>query len=372
MSTRPLHPALSHMVTMGDRLALHPRRLQLLLDGIFVVIALATFAQLWDPDVLFHGIWVVLTLQAFLFGLRVSVLRIALAMFLLVLYFELGASTGPGHPGFAELDLAEWPLMIVIAVLVAVMADRVATTSRRYAELYRDASERLLTAQEDERKRLGRDLHDGVGQTLTAIVLTMDAAESCLWAGERTPSAMARSAILRAQELAAIALDETRDVAYRLRPARFVENGLVAAVKRLAETAGVSVTVVADADLTRPGVLDPDDEMSVYRVVQEALSNAIRHAHAQRIRVELTSDGRILTVRVTDDGVGFDSSTKDDRGLGLAGMRERALILRADLAIESTPGKGSRVVMRVPLPAADAPASPTPAAQGLAQSEASR
>ena len=81
--------------------------------------------------------------------------------------------------------------MVVIAVLVAVMADRVAATSRRYAELYRLASDRLLTAQEDERKRLGRDLHDGVGQTLTAIVLTLDATESSLWAGEQAPSAMA-------------------------------------------------------------------------------------------------------------------------------------------------------------------------------------
>ena len=213
---------------MGDRRG-HPLRLQLLLDGAFIALALATFAQVWDPDILFHGIWVVLTLEAFLFGLRVSAVRIALAMVLLVAYFALGASTGPSDPGFAELDLAEWPLMVVIAVVVAVMADRVASTGRRYAELYRRASDRLLTAQEDERKRLGRDLHDGVGQTLTAIVLTLDAAESTLWAGELAPSAMARSGIGRAQELAAIALDETRDVAYRLRPARFVETGLVAA-----------------------------------------------------------------------------------------------------------------------------------------------
>ncbi len=350
MTTRSTHPAFVNMAMLGDRLARHPWRLQLILDGAFVVLALATFAQVWDPDVLFHGIWVVLTLQAFVFGLRVSVVRIFLAMVLLVAYFELGAATGPGSPAFAQLDLAEWPLMIVIAVLVAVMADRVATTSRRYAELYRRASDRLLTAQEDERKRLGRDLHDGVGQTLTAIVLTLDAAESSLWAGERAPSAMARSGIGRAQELAAIALDETRDVAYRLRPDRFVETGLVAAVKRLADTAGVEISVVADPVLSHPGLLDPEDEMSVYRIVQEALANAIRHAHAQRIRVELTSDGVVLTIRIVDDGIGFDVDATKDRGLGLAGMRERALILRADLSLESTPGMGSTVVMRVPLP----------------------
>lgn len=349
MTIRTTHPARSDLTTMGDRLARHPWALQLTLDAVFVVIALATFAQVWDPDVLFHGIWVVLSLQAFLFGLRVSVVRIALAMLLLVAYFSVGVSTGPGDPGFAQLDLAEWPLMLVIAVVVAVMADRVATTSRRYAELYRRASERLLTAQEDERKRLGRDLHDGVGQALTALVLTLDAAESTLWAGEQAPSAMARAGIGRAQELAAIALDETRDVAYQLRPARFVETGLVAAVKRLADTAGVPITVTADPELTRPGVLEPEDEMSVYRVIQEALSNATRHAQARRIRVELTTDGVLLTVRVSDDGVGFDQNSSEDRGLGLAGMRERALILRAALSIDSTPGEGSTVVLSVPL-----------------------
>jgi signal transduction histidine kinase len=344
---------LTNLATLGNRIA-RPVRLRLVLDGAFLVLALATFEQVWDPDILFHGIWVVLTLQAFLFGLRVSVLRIVLAMVLLVAYFSVGVSTGPSDPGFAHLDLAEWPLMVVIAVMVAVMADRVATTSRRYAELYRRASERLLTAQEDERRRLGRDLHDGVGQTLTAMVLTLDAAESTLWAGEQAPSAMARAGIGRAQELAAIALDETRDVAYQLRPARFVETGLVAAVKRLAETAGVPITVNADPELTRAGVLEPEDEMSVYRVIQEALSNATRHAQARRIRVDLTTDGLVLMVRISDDGIGFDQGSSEDRGLGLAGMRERALILRAALSIDSTPGEGSTVVLRVPL----VPASP--------------
>jgi signal transduction histidine kinase len=368
MTIRSTHPAAWNIGRIGDRLG-RPRRLQLALDGAFIVIAVATFEQLWDPDILFHGIWVVLTLQAFLFGLRVSVLRILLAMVLLIVYFDLGAANGST---FLELDLAEWPLMVVIAILVAVMADRVAATSRRYAELYRRASDRLLTAQEDERKRLGLDLHDGVGQTLTAIVLTLDAAEQALWAGERAPSALARSGILRAQELAAIALDETRDVAYRLRPGRFAETGLVAAVRRLADSAGVPVSVIADMDLAKPGILDPENEMTVYRVVQEALSNAIRHARAKTIRIELTSDQTVLTVRVMDNGIGFDATAKEDRGLGLAGMRERALIARADLAIESGPKIGSTVTLSVPLASASRPAAPRPTAHGLARPRGSR
>lgn len=371
MTTRTTHPAMANLATLGNRLA-RPNRLRLVLDGAFVVLAVATFKQVWDPDILFHGIWVLLTLQAFLFGLRVSIVRIVTAMLLLVAYFAVGASTGPQDPGFIELDLAEWPLMVVIAILVAVMADRVAATSRRYAELYRRANDRLLTAQEDERKRLGLDLHDGVGQTLTALVLTLDAAEQSLWAGERAPSALARSGIRRAQELAAIALDETRDVAYRLRPARFVETGLVAAVKRLADTAGVPITVVADPELTRSGLLDPEGELSVYRVVQEALSNAIRYSRSRHIRIELTSDDAVLTVRVTDDGIGFDATAKEDRGLGLAGMRERAIVLRAGFAIDSAPSRGTRVTMTVPLPPTGSALAAGAGASALARHEVSR
>ena len=349
MTIRITHPALANLVTLGDRLA-RPLRLQLFLDGIFLVLALAAFDQAWDPDILFHGIWVVLTLHALFFGLRVSGLRIALALVLLVAYILLGTAVKPTNPAFEALDVREWPLMSAMVIITAVIADGVAATSRRYAELYRRASDRLLTAQEDERNRLGRDLHDGVGQTLTAIVLTLDSAEASLWAGEHAPSEMARSGIRRAQELAAIALDETRDVAYRLRPARFVEAGLVAAVGRLADTAGVPIMVVTDPDLAVPGLLEPEDEMGVFRVVQEALSNATRYSNARRIAVTLSSDGYFLEVRVTDDGIGFDTSTTASRGLGLAGMRERAAILRAELSVESSPGQGTTVTMRVPLP----------------------
>ena len=122
------------------------------LDLVFLAAALAIFGQVSDPDVLFHVIWVVLTLQAFLFGLRVSIARIVIAGILLVTYFNLGALDEPGGLEFAALDLAEWPLMIVIAVIVAVMADRLSSTTRHYAELYRRASDSLLTAQESERQ----------------------------------------------------------------------------------------------------------------------------------------------------------------------------------------------------------------------------
>ena len=371
MTIRTDRSLMSKLHLVAERLLSQPRRVRILLDLVFVVTAVAAFAQVWDPDVLFHLIWVILTIEAFLFGLRLTAARIAVAMLLLLAYFNLGSMAGPTGPNVAALDLAEWPLMVVIAAIVAVMADRVAATSRQYAELYRRASDRLLTAQEDERKRLGRDLHDGVGQTLTAVVLTLDAAESQMWAGERAPSTLARAAILRAQELAAIALDETRDVAYRLRPDRFVETGLVAATNRLAASAGVPITVVAPADLAVPGLLDPEDEMNVYRIVQEAVSNAIRHARAKHIRIEFESLNGELTVSVTDDGVGFEPGDAEERGLGVAGMRERALILRSGLDVRSVRGVGTRVSITVTLHHRPE-TSPSPSIAGIAHEGVAR
>ena len=153
-----------------------PRRLQLVLDGCAVALAAASFAQVSDPDLLFHCIWVVLAVEAFLFGLRFTMVRIVIVMALVVVYAVIAEQAS----GMVDLGgLAEWPLMAVIAITVAVMADQLASTSRRYANLYRQANDRLLTAQEDERLRLARDLHDGVGQTLTALRFTLDAAVRC-------------------------------------------------------------------------------------------------------------------------------------------------------------------------------------------------
>ena len=338
----------SKLHNVGPWVVATPRLLRVLLDLVFLLSALGAFAQVWDPDILFHMIWVVLALEAFLFGLRPTATRIAIAGLLLLGYFNL-ATLQPGADEVMVLDLAEWPLMLVIAVIVAVMADRLSTTSRHYAELYRKASDQLLTAQEDERRRLGIDLHDGVGQTLTALVLTLDAAEADLWADGEATAPRGAGAIHRAQELAAIALDETRDVAYRLRPDRLVETGLVAATERLASSAGAPTAVVADPALKVSGLLAPEDEMNVYRIVQEALNNAVSHAGASRIQIEFRASRGHLTATVSDDGKGFDEAAVNHQGLGMPGMRERALVLRSNLVVRSKPGGGTTISVTTPL-----------------------
>jgi signal transduction histidine kinase len=313
-----------------------------LLDIAALCLLFAAFAGLGNVEVLLQACWVTLGVGAFLYGLRVAVLRILMTSLLAALYFIVVSSVS-----LASLESEEWPLMIGVALIVAVLADRSATSAARYATLYRQASERLLTAHQEERARLARDLHDGVGQTLTAVLLTLDAAEAELAAGPTWPAPVARSTIQRAHTLAASALDEARDVAAQLRPIRIHEIGLGAALFDLAGAAGVPVEVRFDPATLPPGLLQPEREIDAYRIVQEAIGNAARHSRANHIWVDLRASDREVGIEVGDDGAGFDGSTRT-RGLGLAGMHERAAMIRARLDVRSRPGEGTIVKLVIP------------------------
>ncbi len=320
-----------------------------LLDTIGIGLAVAVLAQVEDADILLHIVWIVLAIEAFTFGLRVAAVRITAAT-LFVIAYAVAANweAAPTAAALVDLDVKEWPLMAMIAIVVAVMADRVTSTGRRYAALYRAASDRLLTAQEDERKRLAADLHDGVGQTMTALGLTLDAAEAAL-ACPDTPDRVARESLHRAREMAGLALDDVRGVAFRLRPARLREAGLMAGLSELAASAGTAVEFSADASLKRPDLLEPALEVDAYRIVQEALGNATRHGHATRVEMRVRRISRTLRIEVADDGVGFDPGRVTGRGLGLASMEDRARAVHGKLEVRSRPGAGTLVRLDVPL-----------------------
>jgi two-component system, NarL family, sensor histidine kinase UhpB len=327
--------------------AIGPVAMRRLLDLSAYCLAFATFARLADTEILLHALWVTVGVGAFLYGLRIALLRILIAAVVAIGYSAVGQAVG--YPLILEpLDFAEWPLMILISAIVAVLADRISTSAQRYAALYRQASDRLLTAHEEERGRLARDLHDGVGQTLTAVVLTLDAAEAELWAGPGAPSTLAQGTMRRAQLLAATALEEARDVAAQLRPTRIHEMGLGAALSNLAKSAGVAVAVRFDPTKLPPGLLEREREIDAYRIVQEAIGNAARHSHASNIWIDGdVIDGRMRLI-VGDDGVGLEQAAWG-RGLGLAGMQERTAILRGRLDVHSRPGEGTVVQLQVPL-----------------------
>lgn len=336
-------------------------RTRRLLDVGTVALAVALFAGLADPEVLLQALWVTIGIGAFLYGLKVALARIALVGALVPAhaFVSLRLRFEPFEP-MDTMDYVEWPLMAGIGIIVAFLADLIATSARRYAGLYRQASDRLLTANEDERGRVARDLHDGVGQTLTAMVLTLDAAEAELRSASSVPTEHALASLRRAQTLATDALDEVRDVAARLRPARIHEIGLGAAIRNLALTAGLPVDVRLEPGSLPPGRFEPEREIEVYRIVQEAVGNAARHSLARSVWIDGRSEGSWLRLVIGDDGVGFDESATE-RGLGLAGMRERAMMLNGELEVRSTAGAGTTVELLVP----DA-ARPRPSTAGLA------
>jgi signal transduction histidine kinase len=328
----------------GSRSGLDPVATRRVIEAASYVLAFATFMRVGDTEILLHAMWVTVALGAFVYGLRIALGRILIAGIVAVGYSY--ASTALGRPFEIEpLDFSEWPLMVAISVIVAIMADLLSTSAKRYAVLYRQASDRLHSAHEDERARLARDLHDGVGQTLTAVVLTLDAAEAAL----DRPSPLAEASIRRAQVLAASALEETRSVAMRLRPGRIHEIGLGAALRNLADGAGVPIEVRLDPAILPAGLLGADREIDAYRIVQEAIGNAARHSHGGHVWI----DGEVLEgqvrIEVGDDGVGFELAAPA-RGLGLDGMRERAAILEGRLEMTSRPGGGTTVELYVPLP----------------------
>lgn len=313
------------------------RRVQVGLDLAMVALAVMTFGHVAPPEVLFHVIFIVLVVHAFLFGLRGTLWRIGLVSVVIVAYSIEARSVAD----LDEMDLAEWPLMFVIAVLVALMADRREVAARHYEALFRRASARLLAVQEDERRGFARELHDGVGQTITALTLTLDAAGDGATKDERLASA---------RRLASDALLETHDLATRLRPARIDQLGLAGALKDLARRAGCPVALEVDPAASAVGLLAPGAAVEVYRIVQEALANVARHSGADLAQVSVTvRDERTLRLVISDSGRGFDPSATRDSGLGLAGMRERAALLAATLTITSAPGAGTTITVDVPI-----------------------
>jgi signal transduction histidine kinase len=317
-----------------------PRSIQVALDvGAVGFIVLAFTDSTLSAEFLFHCVFVLLVLHAFMFGRFGTFLRIALVSIPLLIYAE-SKFFGLVEP---ELELTEWPLMFVIAGLVAWMADRRNATSREYATLFRRASERLLTVEEDERRRIAGELHDGVGQVLTALTLTLDATASTAERG------VMQRRLVDSRNLADTALAGVRDLSHRIRPTRLEERGLVASVRDLASQSGFPVVVHADEAIGDPRLLGATATVEIYRIIQEALANAARHSGASKVHVWIAHREERLTVVVADEGHGFDPAAVGTGGIGLAGMRERARLLGGQCSIESAPGAGTRVTVSFPM-----------------------
>jgi signal transduction histidine kinase len=227
--------------------------------------------------------------------------------------------------------------------LTTLLAAQAAVAIENARRVERDALARAVAAQETERRRLARELHDGIGQSLTSILLGLSAVERAGSAAE----AHAAAASLR--ELVVATLQDVRQLAVDLRPKALDDFGLGPALVRLgqsvSETTSLDVQVGAHLGSTR---LPAETETAVYRIAQEALANVLRHASADRASIVVTRRGGSVSIVIEDDGQGFDVGAPAD-GMGLSGMRERVSLLDGVLMIESTADVGTTVVAELPV-----------------------
>jgi signal transduction histidine kinase len=234
--------------------------------------------------------------------------------------------------GDADLRLAEQ-----FAARASIAVD----LSRRVA---RDALRRVVAGQELERQRLARELHDETGQALTSILLGLKTVEE---AG--TPEGM-RAAADELRALVVATLQDVRRLAVELRPKALDDFGLVAALERLTQTFAEATAVAVSFEATLGAErLPPEVETTLYRIVQEALTNIVKHAHAENVSILLVRRGDIATAVIEDDGDGFDPETVDGEGLGLLGMRERVALFDGTVTIESSARSGTTLAVEVPL-----------------------
>jgi two-component system sensor histidine kinase UhpB len=206
----------------------------------------------------------------------------------------------------------------------------------------REAARTALAAQEAERLRVARELHDEIGQTLTAITLHAERA------AEGDP-ASAPAELGRLADAVRDSLDEVRRIARELRPEALDDLGLVNALIALCTRVNTQGGPVVRRDLQSAlPPLSADVELVIYRIAQESITNALRHSDAGSVTVSLRAEDETLTLRVADDGRGMPSPLPDGTA-GIAGMRERALLVGGRLSIDSSPGAGTDVELSIPV-----------------------
>lgn len=262
--------------------------------------------------------------------------------------------------GWAPFDARDVELLTAIGHQVGVAVEN-AGLWEELKEKERVRSEllqKVISAQEEERRRIARELHDELAQGLTALLMGLGRLS------QSVPGLPARTTVLvdSVKQFASRAVDDTRRLIHDLRPPVLDDHGLLSAVRMLAETRleqqGVTVTINADGLQHR---LPAHLEVAVFRVLQEAISNCARHAGSTAVQISLQAEANRFRATIADDGIGFDPAaaargSDGKRPLGLLGMRERASLLGGSLEIRTLPGRGTTLVLDLPLDAALAPA----------------
>ena len=235
-------------------------------------------------------------------------------------------------------------------------ADEIGRVVRAFNEMLdrleaerRESGRRALAAQEAERLRIARGLHDEVGQVLTGVLLQLDTMAEAVSSERRHELAETKNAVRQA-------LEEVRRISQELRPEMLEHLGLVSALTELARTfSRLSNVEVAREFVQELPPLTPEAELAIYRIAQESLTNVARHSGAGRVTIALEPGAESVVLRVADDGKGFDGGAAPEGHGGLRGMRERALLVGGALAIKPGSAGGVEVRLEVPATQVEAP-----------------
>jgi len=249
----------------------------------------------------------------------------------------------PAEASISKLVIGE---KTTFTVIVRDISDRL----RNERQLH-SLTSRLMTAQEEERRRIARELHDDINQRLALLAIDMGNMEAV--PGVMTDQAKQTVQTL-AQRLATIS-DDVRRMAYQFHPSILDDLGLSAALSHMVNEWSVSTgikTVIVQEEIADP--LPRAIASCLYRIAQESLANVMKHAKASRVELELTCDGQEITLSICDSGIGFNLEAVQAQhlGLGLVNMRERVRSVRGRLNIQSEPGRGTHITVQIPLPGA--------------------
>lgn len=289
---------------------------------IVAPVTVSTPVVLTEALVLIAGLVAMLIANAILLRVGLAPLqRLTRVMTTIDLLRPAPRPVADGHAGISDLISA------FNAMLDRLEAERAASAAR------------ALSAQEAERRRIAQELHDEIGQTLTAVLLELKRV------ADHAPEPV-RTELHQVQETTRSSLDEIRRIARRLRPGVLEELGLVSALKALARefsTTGLTIEHRFDPHLPELG---DEVELVLYRVAQEGLTNAARHASATRVELGLRYRPGMALLTISDDGRGLRDAPE---GAGIRGMRERALLIGAELTLGTGPLGGTEVRLRVPI-----------------------
>ncbi|MFN3762665.1 MAG: GAF domain-containing sensor histidine kinase [Anaerolineae bacterium] len=253
---------------------------------------------------------------------------------------------GRGEVGPEDLGLLE---AVGRQVGIGIENARLWEEVRQKEAVRRDLLHRLMTAQEEERRRIARELHDEAGQALTSLLVSLRLMENAKSLEE------VRALVAGMREVVSGTLDAVHDLAVELRPSVLDDLGLVPALARYVQGCQDRLGMTVDLEVVGlDSVRLPESvETAIYRIAQEAVTNAARHARARHVSVVLERRGDTVVLVVEDDGEGFDMETvmaaQRQGRLGLSGMAERASLVGGRLTVESAPGAGTMVLLEVPI-----------------------